>query len=324
MEKHHPLVTMTHILPQHPVRPSRPAAWAQLFRLPNLLTVPGDPVAGFLLASAGGDGALTWKIIPAACAAVLLYCAGLVANDLFDLRTDRRERPDRPLPSGRIRPIWAWIVLALLTPAGVACAFRAAPAAGIVALALTATIFLYDGVTKRTRLPGVGAVNMGLCRGLSLLMGAAAVGGELWSWSVIGPAVGMTGYIAAVTRIAAGETRLGQVGLKRFAPFAVLMAWLGFVLLPSGANGQLESIMRALPVIPAIFALGSTFRAGVRMGRLPRPAVVQKSVGGLIGALLPIQATLCATAGWPGLIAAAVLMALWPAFGALGRRFYAS
>ncbi|HUU22925.1 MAG TPA: UbiA family prenyltransferase [Phycisphaerae bacterium] len=314
---------MTHALPQHPARPSRLAAWGQLFRLPNLLTVPGDPVAGFLLASMAVGGGMGMAIIPAAAASALLYAAGLVANDLFDLRIDRRERPGRPLPSGRIKPATAGIVLAVLTPLGVGCALLAGPAAGVVALALTASIFLYDGLTKRIRPAAPGAVNMGLCRGLSLLLGAAAAGG-LGSWPVAGSAVGLTAYIAAVTWIAAGETRTGTVGLKRFAPLIVLAGWLGFVLVPSSAGGRLESMMQALPAIPAFCALALTAWSALRLRRRPAPATVQRAVGGLIGALLPIQATLCATASTSGLIAAAVLMAAWPVFRTLSRRFYPS
>ena len=46
--------------------------------------VPLPPLAGLLAASA------------------LLYLAGMVLNDVFDIDDDRRERPQRPLPAGRI------------------------------------------------------------------------------------------------------------------------------------------------------------------------------------------------------------------------------
>ena len=32
----------------------------------------------------------------------LLYVAGIVLNDYFDIEIDKRERPSRPLPSGNI------------------------------------------------------------------------------------------------------------------------------------------------------------------------------------------------------------------------------
>ena len=314
---------MTQALPQHPVRPSRLAAWGQLFRLPNLLTVPGDPVAGFLLASMATGGGVGLAIIPAAAASVLLYAAGLVANDLFDLRIDRRERPGRPLPSGRIRPATAGIVLAALTSLGVACAFLAGAAAGAVALALTAAIFLYDGLTKRIRLAAPGAVNMGLCRGLSLLLGAAAAGG-MDSWPVLTSALGLTAYIAVVTWIARGETRPARLGAKRFAPVILLAGWLGFVLVPARTGGRLELMAQAAAAIPALCALGWVGWCGLRLGGRAAPGDIQRAVGGLIGALLPIQATLCASASPPGLIAAAVLMAAWPVFAVLSRRFHPS
>ena len=40
-------------------------------------------------------------------ASVFLYLAGMVLNDVYDVEIDRRERPDRPLPSGRIPVAWA-------------------------------------------------------------------------------------------------------------------------------------------------------------------------------------------------------------------------
>jgi len=269
-------------------------------------------------------GGVDPSIIPAALASVLLYAAGLVANDLFDLPVDRRERPGRPLPSGRITPAAAGVALAVLTPLGVAFAFLASPAAGVVAIALTGSIFLYDGLTNRLRLPALGPVNMGACRGLSLLVGAAAAGG-LSAWPAVGSAIGLTAYVAAVTWLASGETRPGNVGLKRFAPLIVLAGWLGFVLVPASSGDRLDSIKQALPAIPALCSLLLAAWAALRLRRRPAPAAVQRSVGALIGALLPIQATLCATAvSTPGLIAAATLLAAGPLFRALSRRFYVS
>ena len=64
--------------------------WLQLVRAPNLLTVPGDPLAGFLLAT---FGVLRAQAAFAVGASLCLYAAGLLWNDLFDLEEDRRERP---------------------------------------------------------------------------------------------------------------------------------------------------------------------------------------------------------------------------------------
>ena len=87
-------------------------SWLQLIRLPNAFTVPGDVVAGWYLAGAAGRPGLFLLLG----SSLSMYWAGLILNDCFDLEKDREERPDRPLPSGRISLAVAWTAgLSLLT-----------------------------------------------------------------------------------------------------------------------------------------------------------------------------------------------------------------
>jgi len=72
-----------HVVKQALPRPENGEAWLRLFRLPNLLTVPGDVLAGFLLTSTITAGA--WgKLLLAIPSSLMLYAAGLLLNDLFD------------------------------------------------------------------------------------------------------------------------------------------------------------------------------------------------------------------------------------------------
>ena len=76
-------------------------AWLRLLRLPNLLTVPGDVLVGFVLAGSGpamGSTGLAWAVAASLC----LYAGGLLINDLVDREVDQHERPDRPLPAGLV------------------------------------------------------------------------------------------------------------------------------------------------------------------------------------------------------------------------------
>ncbi|NBV85120.1 MAG: hypothetical protein EBS01_02380 [Verrucomicrobia bacterium] len=75
--------------------------WLQLFRAPNLFTVPGDPIAGYLIAYAGF---FDTSIVFVTMASLAFYGAGLLLNDLIDIAEDRAERPNRPLPSGQVSP----------------------------------------------------------------------------------------------------------------------------------------------------------------------------------------------------------------------------
>src|SRR3954447_23838104 len=126
--------------------PSVVRVWLQLFRAPNLFTVPGDPLAGFLLAN-GSD--LDRSVVFAIVASLCFYAAGLLMNDLADEAEDLRERPNRPLPSGAVRRRSVWAVMGVLCLAGfgalAACGHPAALGAGV---ALLATIALYNWVTK--------------------------------------------------------------------------------------------------------------------------------------------------------------------------------
>src|SRR5262245_60146409 len=97
--------------------------YAQLLRLPNVFTAFADILLGALV-----TGALTAR--PAAVGLLLLasgclYCGGMVWNDYFDLEQDKRERPFRPLPSGKVTPAQAAVLGAALLTAGVLLAVLA-------------------------------------------------------------------------------------------------------------------------------------------------------------------------------------------------------
>ncbi len=191
-----------------------PSAWLELVRLPNLLTVPGDLLAGFLLAPAAGAADWGQFLFLALPAGLFLYMAGLVLNDLFGYAEDMRERPGRPLPSGRIsRENAAATALVFLWIAAFASAFfDALP----VALPLILVILLYDLGLKRV--PIAGPVLMGLCRAGNLLLGAAAVGnGISTAPAPIAGAAVLGVYVAVVTHLARNETRPGT----RFTPLII-------------------------------------------------------------------------------------------------------
>src|SRR5476649_2577392 len=151
--------------------------WLQLFRAPNLFTVPGDPLAGFLLASPALVGFNPVLLFPIG-ASLCFYAAGLLLNDLMDLEEDRAERPNRPLPSGAARPAHVWLVAAALTALGLALCLPGGLKALATGVGIVLSVAAYDCGLKK--MPFLGVINMGLCRGLSVLLGAAFAGGFAW------------------------------------------------------------------------------------------------------------------------------------------------
>jgi 4-hydroxybenzoate polyprenyltransferase len=297
-------------------------AWLQLLRLPNLFTVPGDPIVGFLLACGAahqGVASLDYRVAFAVVASLCLYSAGLIMNDLFDLVEDRRDRPKRPLPSGQIAPQQAWIAAIVLSLIGLGSMYLVSSLSGLkIAAVLLACIALYNGATKH--IPVIGAVNMGLCRGLSLILGAVAFTGRVWPHEgiVVTGAVLIAAYIAAVTNLARHETRSSSPMTARFMPAVVLLlAFLFFHI------GRLPFL-----VAPSTTALAVALTlTAVETGRLGQkdPPPLPPVIGGLIRILLVIQAALSlvfpSTHGW---ITAGVLVLAAPVAKYFGRRFYAS
>jgi len=183
-------------------RPAHGNAWLRLFRLPNLLTVPGDVLAGFLLAPAASSAPGS-RFLLALPAGLLLYAAGLALNDLFDYAEDLRDRPDRPLPSGAIaRETAAAVALVFIWIAGFFAAFGGALA---VVVPLVFCVVVYNVGLKRHAV--LGPLFMGACRAGNLLLGAAAANG-VW-FAAPGPWLGalvLGLYVAGVTRLARNET----------------------------------------------------------------------------------------------------------------------
>src|SRR3954465_15525908 len=81
--------------------------WLRLMRLPNAFTAIADVSMGYLFVRHAVDAPLLFGFLVVASAA--LYTAGIMFNDLFDFQIDLRERPYRPLPSGRVSFYWAML-----------------------------------------------------------------------------------------------------------------------------------------------------------------------------------------------------------------------
>jgi len=289
--------------------------WLQLLRAPNLFTVPGDPIVGYLIAN---SGAVDSSLAPVVLASLCLYGAGLLQNDVADEAEDRRERPARPLPSGEAARAAVIVVMSALALAGVALAWWAAGARGaVIAAALAGSVTLYNQVTKRWAV--FGALNMGTCRSLSVLLGAVA--GPLPFPVLAIPFVVLFGlYIAAVTNLARHETRAQIPVLARGLPALVVV-----LIAVSSTAFAVQSPARTPVVFLYLGLVAWVLWLAVKMFRRPA-APLPPLIGAHIRVLLPLQAAACYLADpWEaGRIAAIVLLALWPLSHFTARRFYAS
>ena len=298
---------------------SRWRAWAELLRLPNLLTVPGDPLAGAALAAGalpvGGVPAAVW----AAAAALCLYAGGLALNDVADLEEDRRERPRRPLPSGRIAPGAALAAGLALLAAGVGFAFAAGRQAGLVGAGLAALIAAYDFALKRTPF---GPAAMGACRAMSLLMGAAAVAPSIGPRAAVA-ALGLGSYVAALTVLSRRETGGRTSAAPAAGPAAAVVFAAAAMLILAPRNWA------CVPAPALVFALAAVLaaRAGRDWHAAGDPARRPPCIGRMVRNLTALQAAFVLASPAPPSAAAAAAIALLAAgflHGVLARRIAAS
>lgn len=260
-------------------------AWLELMRVANLPTVMSNAVAGAAIGGAIGEVCPTgacWTHAPATALAALAvpplaYTAGMVLNDAFDASIDARERPARPIPSGRIARGTAFLAGFALLGGAIAAALATGSAAVLVLSAvLVAGVLLYDAVHARS---AASVVLLALCRALAALVPLVALALPAES-------------DAAATRALAADPRVWVLP-------AALAAWT--LLLSIVARGEVAR-MRAAPSTDA--ERGSTRERVVRTLTFLAPISVLAIAVGLFQSLRIADAAQLPLGAWVALAAA--------------------
>lgn len=206
-------------------------------------------------------------------ATIGLYSGGIILNDVFDAELDAKERPERPIPSGLISKQAATIFGGICFFIGIFSAGLYSTEAQYLAVAIMVSCLIYDKFLKHSTI--FGPVNMGLCRGLNLLLGISIVPAsiQIWWYLAIIPVI----YIAAITMISRGEVHGGS---KKTLYFAVLLYALviGSVVYFAYANGYLPLSIAFLALF-AFMILKPLFKAiqnpiGPNIGKAVKSGVI--------------------------------------------------
>ncbi len=283
-------------------------AYLQLIRLPNVFTAMADVLMGFLFTHQSLEPLPVFFALLASSS--LLYMSGMVLNDVFDVEIDRRERPERPLPSKIISTSWAkWLGVQMLL-LGVGMALVASKLAEdfrcvVVAVILAMMIVAYDRVLKRTFF---GPLAMGACRFLNVLLGMSAAVvpwiDERADWNATNfvAAGGIGLYIVGVTWFAKKEAVRSD---KTQLALGTLIIYAGMGLLAAlwywnedpyllGLRPMIESPSRWF-MLWGLLAMGITWRCW-RAVLHPGPKHVQAAVQFAIFSLIVLDAIVCVAA----------------------------
>ncbi|HTN06795.1 UbiA-like protein EboC [Agriterribacter sp.] len=186
----------------------------RLMRPANIVTAVSDILAGIAIAVYAGNNVISYQWQPVVLLIIStagLYGGGVVLNDVFDAELDKVERPERAIPSGLISRNTAALLGVVLLLAGVAAAAAVHTSgwfssSALIAIIIAVCAVIYDKWMKHNRF--LGPLNMGICRGLNLLLGMSMLPAVLpqYGYLAIVPVI----YIAAITMISRGEVHGGK------------------------------------------------------------------------------------------------------------------
>lgn len=271
-------------------------ALLELSRVSNLPTVWTNVLAASLIAG-GVDPSvgLGWFLIPLLIGASLVYCGGMILNDVLDLKWDERHRTERPIPSGRFARKTAMIIAWCFLLGG-ALVMALGGAVWWWLLLLLVAIVLYDYRHKQW-LESIWI--MGTCRTLLFIAAGSAAGGLWPGFMVLLAGLALGFYTVGITLAARNEVKVAPVphlGLLllvmpavggvatwflRSLPhwggwivFVVLIGWLAYSL----------SVLKALRIGPAVGLL----LAGIVVVDASAVAFLHPWIGLLMLVFLPV------------------------------------
>ena len=142
-----------------------------LVRLPNLFTLPSNILVGIAAISSLAFTLTSFtQFLLLVTISVLLYCVGIVLNDLYDFDIDKKERPNRPLPSGKISRRSAIVLVAIFSTLALILSLQISFSTLVISSILFSVIFGYDKYLKNTH---AGPFTIASARVMNILLGTS-------------------------------------------------------------------------------------------------------------------------------------------------------
>jgi UbiA prenyltransferase family len=288
-------------------------SWLRLLRPANIITSVADVMAGIAIAGYFSNGSINaaylLPVLLLGLSTACLYGGGIVFNDVFDAGLDSVERPERPIPSGQVALRHAILLGSILLLAGIALASLAGAVPGALALAISIAALVYNKFSKHHGF--IGPLNMGICRGLNLLLGISILVPALQHWYPL--AIVPVVYIFSITMISQGEVHGGN-RTKLYTAAGLYTAVAAAILYFAYRNDTLVwTILFLFPFSWMIFT--------------PLITAIQQPVGKNIGKAVKagVLSLILMDAAWAACfhapLAAACIVCLLPLSLWLGKRF---
>jgi 4-hydroxybenzoate polyprenyltransferase len=196
-------------------------------------------------------------------------------NDYCDVSFDNQYRPERPIPSGKVKRSTVLAATLLLSVSGVAVIVWSAPEAMLYSFVLLGLIIVYNLVHKRTV---IGVPLMAACRAaVYLIVGSATISGlspSIWEAGIL-----MFFYVLGITALARTESTSLQATAAGYAFLIIPM--IGALCL---AGPPFETLFPISYCLAALW-IALTFSRARKTGKL----IIGKTIGPLLAGICLID-----------------------------------
>ena len=281
-------------------------SYLQLTRPANLVTAIADIFAGMAIAqftfSSFGPAYLILSTLG-------LYAGGVVMNDVFDAKLDSIERPERPIPSGKVPLRSATFMGISFLLLGILFAAMFSFESGIIAFTIALFTVIYNRFAKHHSF--LGPLTMGMCRGGNLILGMSVLPESIDKWGFI--ALLPIAYIFAITMISQDEVHGG----KQRTLYIAAILYLIVLIVQLVISQRLGNILFTIPfVILHAWLIGRPLWNAIQN---PVGPLIGKAVKAGVISLIVMNASWCVAFGlWP---LALFVLALLPLSILLARVF---
>lgn len=251
--------------------------YLRLVRIANVFTTVSNIILGYFFFTNINN--LDYFIIVKLIAiSAMLYIGGMVLNDYFDIKIDKKERPWRPLSSNKITKKNALVIILFSFSYSLIFSFIMGLNTFIITLIMITLIFLYNKFLKNTI---YGPINMGIIRSLNIFLGASQSiflledSLLIFDARFLIPVFSEFFYVCAITILSKNETKEFLFNFYNIFPFVIIYIIIFFVFL-----FILLNIFNYLSLIPLLIFFSVISYSQITL--LKKIITIQKSISYLI------------------------------------------
>jgi len=221
--------------------------YLQLVRIPGIFTALSNVMIGYFF-SLSETNAISFPFL--LLTSGFLFCSGMIFNDYFDLRIDKKERPERPLPSKKISKQNAFLLGIIFLILANLFASIVGYYSLIISLIMTLLIIVYNYKTKFFSFLGI--FNLSLIRFLNVLLGFSLLS---ITFDIIQYAIPIGIFVAGISILAKNESSL-ITSISKKLNYIFILITIGFVSVLIINNFQIGSLVfLGLFLIVQLYAL---------------------------------------------------------------------